>query len=194
MSVQLGERLRLQAIVTDIVSARSAVAGGATAIQLRLKGASTDAVVRAGGPFGELATTFIVNDDVEAAIALDADGVHLGAGDQGVERALDAGLILGMSASYPQDAVGCEGRGAAYIGCGPVWPTPSKPDAGDAIGLDGLALVCRAVRIPVVAIGGVDVSNAGACIEAGAAGVAVIRAASSARAVREAVEAALGLR
>jgi thiamine-phosphate pyrophosphorylase len=77
------------------------------------------------------------------------------------------------------------------VGAGPVWATPSKPDADPAIGLEGLAEICRAVSIPVVAIGGVDVFNAADCIRAGAAGVAVVRAARDARALRAAIDAAL---
>ena len=80
---------------------------------------------------------------------------------------------------------------AAYIGAGPIWSTPSKADADPPIGLDGLVEICRAVPLPVIAIGGVDVSNAAACIHAGAAGVAVIRAARDARALRAAIDAAL---
>ena len=84
-----------------------------------------------------------------------------------------------------------ERQRAAYIGAGPVWATPSKLDADPAIGLAGLAEICRAVSVPVVAIGGIDASNAGDCIRAGAAGVAVIRAASEMRELRAAVDAAL---
>jgi thiamine monophosphate synthase len=69
-----------------------------------------------------------------------------------------------------------------------VWETPSKPDADSPIGLGGLAEICRAVSIPVVAIGGVDAGNAEECMRAGAAGVAVIRAATDAQALREAIE------
>ena len=72
-----------------------------------------------------------------------------------------------------------------------MWATPSKPDADPPLGLDGLAAICAAVSLPVVAIGGVDASNAGDCIRAGAAGVAVVRAARDAKAVLAAVDAAL---
>jgi thiamine-phosphate diphosphorylase len=80
---------------------------------------------------------------------------------------------------------------ADYLGAGPVWATPSKPDADPPIGLDGLRRICISVDVPVVAIGGIDASTAAACIEAGAAGVAVIRAATD-PAVRRAVDEALG--
>jgi thiamine-phosphate pyrophosphorylase len=180
--------VKLHAIVEDLASARAAVEGGATVVQLRRKGASTDALVEAGSGFGDLGATFVVNDDVEAALRLDADGVHLGRDDAGAERALAAGLLLGLSASSVAEARAA--RGAGYIGAGPVWATPSKPDADPPIGLEGLAEICREVAVPVVAIGGIDASNAGNCIRAGAAGVAVIRAAADARAVRAAVDAA----
>jgi thiamine-phosphate pyrophosphorylase len=169
--------MRLHAIVSDLETARRAAEGGATVIQLRLKGGTTDEVVARGAGFRELGPMFVVNDDVQAAVALGADGVHLGQDDPGSEEALAAGLMLGRSASNVEEAQTAEAEGAAYIGAGPVWATPSKPDADPAIGLEGLRAVCEAVSIPVVAIGGIDESNARACIEAGAAGIAVVRAA-----------------
>ena len=183
--------MRLHAIVTDLETARAAVAGGATVVQLRLKDRPTEEIVAVGRPFRELLATLVVNDDVEAALALGADGVHLGRTDSGADRALSAGLTLGLSAASAEEAVEGERRGAAYVGAGPVWATPSKLDAGPPIGLEGLRAICAAVSVPVVAIGGVDATNAGDCIRVGAAGVAVIRAARDARAVRAAVDAAL---
>ena len=183
--------MRLHAIVEDLAAGRAAVGGGATVVQLRRKGATTDELVDAGQDFPELDALFVVNDDVEAAVRLGANGVHLGRADQGAERAVAAGLLLGTSAASVAEALEGERQRAAYIGAGPVWATPSKPDADPAIGLDGLAEICRAVSIPVVAIGGIDASNAGDCIRAGAAGVAVIRAASEMRELRAAVDAAL---
>ena len=181
--------MRLHAIVTDFEAALSAVAGGATVIQLRLKGAPTGDVIETGRPFCDLPATFIVNDDIEAALALGADGVHLGRGDSGAERAVEHGLILGTSASSVAEAHAGEQLGAAYIGAGPVWATPSKPDADPPIALDGLREICDAVSIPVIAIGGVDATNAVDCIGAGAEGVAVVRAAADAKAVSEALAA-----
>jgi thiamine-phosphate pyrophosphorylase len=182
--------MRLHAIVEDLPAALAAVDGGATVVQLRRKNASTEELVEEGEGFAQLPVTFVVNDDVEAALRLRADGVHLGQGDEGAERALAAGLLLGRSAASVDEAREAERIGAAYVGAGPVWATPSKPDADPAIGLDGLAEICGAVAIPVVAIGGVDAESAGDCIRAGAAGVAVIRAAHDARALRAAVDAA----
>jgi thiamine-phosphate diphosphorylase len=176
----------VHAIVADLETARLAVNAGATVVQLRVK-APTDEVVARGHGFRELAATFVVNDDVEAATALQADGVHLGQSDDGAERAREAGLLLGRSAVTFEQALLTD---ADYLGVGPIWPTPSKADADPALGLDELARICAAVSVPVVAIGGIDAANAAACIRAGAAGVAVIRAATDA-ALRRAVDEAL---
>jgi thiamine-phosphate diphosphorylase len=181
--------VKVHAIVEDLATARRAVEAGATVVQLRLKAPTADVVARGRG-FGDLGVTFVVNDDLDAALALAADGVHLGRSDAGAERARAAGLLLGRSAATLDEAVAAE---ADYLGVGPVWDTPSKPDADPAIGLEGLHAICAAVAVPVVAIGGVDASNAAACIEAGAAGVAVIRAATD-PALRRAVDDALGSR
>lgn len=179
--------MRVHAIVDDLETARRAVVAGATVVQLRVK-ASTSVVVERGHGFTELGATFVVNDDVEAAIMLDADGVHLGQADEGAERARAHGLWLGRSVATVEQAIAAD---ADYLGAGPVWATPSKEDADPPIGLEGLRRICCAVEVPVVAIGGVDASNAAACIEAGAAGVAVIRAATD-PALRRAVDAAVG--
>jgi len=190
--------VKLHALVDDIDVARRAVAGGATVLQLRLKGVSTEEVVTRARPFGALArewgALFVVNDDVEAAELAGADGVHLGRDDGGTERAVAAGLLLGLSAASVAEAAAAESRGAAYVGAGPVWATPSKLDADPPIGLDGLAEICCAVTVPVVAIGGIDASNAADCIRAGAAGVAVIRAATDAAAVAAAIDEAVAAR
>ncbi len=182
--------MRLHVLVEDAETARRAVADGATVVQLRIKGAPTEWLVEAGRELRGLPATLIVDDDVDAAIALEA-GVHLGRDDPGRERARDAGLLLGLSATNLEEAVAADRFGCAYIGAGPVWPTPSKEDAAPAIGLDGLREICVTVSTPVVAIGGVDASNAADCIRAGAVGVAVIRAVTQARELREAIDAAL---
>jgi thiamine-phosphate pyrophosphorylase len=167
--------VRLHALVEDLEAARAAVEGGATVVQLRRKGATTDELVAAGAGFGGLGATFVVNDDVDAAIRLGADGIHLGQTDEGAERALAAGLLLGLSASTRREAAVAEYSGAGYIGAGPVWATPSKPDAAPPIGLLGLEEICQSVSVPVIAIGGITAANAADCIRAGASGVAVIR-------------------
>ena len=182
--------MRLHALVSDGATARRAAAGGATVVQLRLKGAPTDEVVALGSSLGDLDVELVVNDDVDAALELGV-GVHLGQGDPGIERARAAGIPLGISVAKRREAAVAEFSGATYVGAGPIWETPSKPDAAPAIGLDGLRDVCLSVSIPVVAIGGIDATNAGECVRAGAAGVAVIRAVAEIELLREAVDAAL---
>jgi thiamine-phosphate pyrophosphorylase len=184
----------LHVLVDDLETARLAVEGGATVVQWRLKGAPRVDVVERGRATRSLCARhgvpFVVNDDVEAALMLGADGVHLGRGDGGAETARDHGLMLGLSAASLGEARAADGE-ADYIGAGPVWATPSKPDADPPIGLDGLRDICASVSTPVVAIGGIDAGNAADCIRAGAAGVAVIRAARDASALRRAIDAAL---
>jgi thiamine-phosphate pyrophosphorylase len=186
--------VRLHALVDDLDTARVAVEGGATVVQWRLKDLPTVEVVERGRATRSLCArhgvAFVVNDDVEAALMLGADGVHLGRNDEGAKRAKEHGLLLGLSAASLDEAKAAAARGD-YIGAGPVWATPSKIDADPPIGLDGLREICAAVSTPVVAIGGIDVTNAAACIEAGVAGVAVIRAARDAAELRAAIDAAL---
>jgi thiamine-phosphate pyrophosphorylase len=186
--------VKLHALVEDLETARVAVEGGATVVQWRLKDVPTVDVVEHGRSTRSLCArhgvTFVVNDDLEAALMLGADGVHLGRTDQGAERAREHGLLLGLSASTLDEARATDGE-ADYIGAGPVWATPSKADADPPIGLHGLHEICAAVSTPVVAIGGIDATNAAACIEAGAAGVAVIRAVGDAARLRAAIDAAL---
>jgi thiamine-phosphate pyrophosphorylase len=186
--------VKLHVLVDELETARLAVEGGATVVQWRLKDVPRVDVVERGRATRSLCARhdvpFLVNDDLEAALMLGADGVHLGRNDDGAEAARAHGLMLGLSASSVEEARAADGL-ADYIGAGPVWTTPSKRDADPPIGLDGLGEVCAAVSTPVVAIGGIDAGNAGDCIRAGAAGVAVIRAARDAAAVRRAIDAAL---
>lgn len=184
--------MKVHAIVDDLQAATRAVEAGATVVQLRVK-APTDVVVERGRGFGDLGVTFVVNDDVEAALVLKADGVHLGTTDEGAERARAGGLFVGRSAATLAQAEAMAGD-ADYLGVGPVWATPSKADAEPPTGLEGLREICAAIPgVPVIAIGGVDASNAADCIHAGAEGVAAIRAAAD-PALRRAVDEALRAR
>ncbi len=185
--------MRLHVLVDELETARLAVDRGATIVQWRLKDVPRVDVVERGRATRSLCARhgipFVVNDDVEAALTLGADGVHLGQADEGAETAKEHGLMLGLSATNVDEARAAESK-ADYIGAGPVWETPSKPDAGPPIGLEGLREICTAVSAPVVAIGGIDALNAADCIRAGAAGVAVIRAARDTAALRRAIDAA----
>jgi thiamine-phosphate pyrophosphorylase len=186
--------VKLHALVDELETARLAVEGGATVVQWRLKDVPRVDVVERGRATRSLCArhgvTFVVNDDVEAALMLGADGVHLGTSDEGAARAKEHGLVLGLSAATLAQARSAAEQ-ADYVGAGPVWETPSKPDAEPAMGLDGLREICAAIATPVVAIGGIDATNAADCIRAGAAGVAVIRAARDAAKLRAAIDAAL---
>jgi len=135
-------------------------------------------VARAAGSQG-----VIVNDRLDVALAAGAHGVHLG----GVSLAADdvtrwasagrapADFLVGVSCHSLEDAQGAEKDGADYVFFGPVFDTPSKRSFGLPQGLDRLREACRAVKIPVVAIGGVNEKNASECVKAGAAGIAAIR-------------------
>ena len=186
--------MKLHALVDELETARLAVEGGATVVQWRLKNAPRVDVVERGRATRSLCArhgvTFVVNDDIEAALMLGADGVHLGRTDEGAARAREHGLLLGLSATSLEEARAADSEGD-YIGVGPIWETPSKADADPPIGLDGLREICAATTNPVVAIGGIDATNAAECIRAGAVGVAVIRAARDAVALRAAIDAAL---
>jgi thiamine-phosphate diphosphorylase len=183
--------VNLHALVDDLRVARVAIDGGATLVQFRRKDVSTFQRIEQGKPFRDLCAragvAFVVNDDVEAALALDADGVHLGGEDEGLERAREAGLLVGLSAQTPDEALAADNDHPDYLGVGPVWATPIKPGI-PALGVEGLRDVCESVAAPVIAIGGVDATNAALCIEAGAVGVAVVRAATNTASVRTALE------
>ncbi|MGC9335445.1 MAG: thiamine phosphate synthase [Anaerolineae bacterium] len=167
--------------IVDVV--RAAIRGGATVVQLREKTATTRQMIELGRALHELTVAtgvpLVVNDRVDVALAIGAEGVHLGVDDMPVDlarRILGPGRIIGASPDTSEGARQAERDGADYLGVGDLYGTPTKGDAGRPIGLEGLARVVRAVSIPVVAIGGIRPENAGAAIEAGAAGVAVISA------------------
>jgi len=181
---------------------RAALRGGATVVQLREKAATTRQMIELGRALHritqEAGVPLIVNDRVDVALAVEAEGVHVGQDDMPAalaRRLIGPDRILGVSAGTVEEAVQAERDGADYLGVGDVYGTPSKPDAGEPIGVEGLAEIARAVSIPVVAIGGIRPDNAAAVIRAGASGVAVISAVvgapdpeAAARRLREAVE------
>ncbi len=160
---------------------KAAIAGGASAVQMRDKGATTHEMIALGRALHEVTreagVPLIINDRLDIALALDAEGVHVGQDDMPApmaRRLLGPHRILGVSAGTVEEARRAERDGATYLGVGDVYGTPSKADAGTPVGIEGLREITRAVSIPVVGIGGITVDNAAAVIEAGAAGVAVI--------------------
>ncbi|HEX5724986.1 MAG TPA: thiamine phosphate synthase [Longimicrobiaceae bacterium] len=162
---------------------RAALRGGAPAVQLRVKeGSARELVELAGALRAETRAAgalLFVNDRVDVALAAGADGAHVGENDLPVaaaRRLSPPGFLLGVSAATPEAARRAERDGADYVGVGPVYATASKADAGEAVGVERVAAVAAAVRIPVVGIGGITVASAGEVARAGAAGVAVISA------------------
>jgi thiamine-phosphate pyrophosphorylase len=166
-----------------IAAVEEAIAGGVTLVQLREKGLSSLEFFTLALKFRNLTRKYglplIINDRLDIALAAGADGVHLGQSDLPVREARRVGgkdLIIGASAHNPEEARRAAAEGADYLGAGAVFPTESKRDIQALIGLEGLAAICAAVRIPVVGIGGIGPSNARGVMEAGAAGAAVISA------------------
>jgi thiamine-phosphate pyrophosphorylase len=160
-----------------------AIAGGADTIQFRQKEGSTREMIRIAEAMQDLCrsadVTFLVNDRVDVAIAVHADGVHLGQGDFPIPLArklLGDGAVIGGSAGNLEEARKCLAEGADYVGFGPVFPTTSKEDAGPASGLGLLRQITREIPLPIIAIGGISTDNIALVLETGAYGVAVISA------------------
>ena len=161
---------------------RDALQGGATFIQLRKKHAATAAIVEEANALlpvcREYGAPLIINDDVEAARICGADGVHVGQSDESCARAremLGPHAIVGVSVQTVAQALAAEEAGADYLGVGAVFPTSTKRDA-DLVSLAELRAICDAVRIPVVAIGGITPENVNAFRGIRVSGVAVVSA------------------
>ncbi len=206
--VNLNEALRLLVITDDLRDGQeglvrrvaAAVRGGATMVQVRLKHATGRELVEVTRALvAAVPVPVLVNDRADVALAAGAAGVHVGVEDLPVaalRRFSPPGFIIG--ASVGDEAEHSHTEGADYVGVGPVFPTLSKSDAGDAIGVAGLSSLVALSSLPAVAIGGVTASNAAEAIRAGAAGVAVISAIFSAtdpeqaaRVLRQAIDLAL---
>jgi thiamine-phosphate pyrophosphorylase len=159
--------------------AAAAVAGGADVIQLRDKTASDEELVRVARALLSVVRAagarLVVNDRLEVALAVGADGLHLGPDDLALAeaRARWSGW-LGASARTPQRARELAAAGADYLGSGPLWGSATKPEAGPAIGVRRLGEIVAASPVPVVAIGGIGPGGAAPAIRVGAAGIAVI--------------------
>ncbi len=162
--------------------ARLAALGGADTVQFRHKrGPMRDrwtALAGAADACRAAGVALVVDDHADLAFAVGA-GVHVGQTDLPVEvvrRLLGPGAVVGATASTVAEAVAAEAAGATYVGFGPVFGTQSKANPAPAPGLDGLAAACAAVRVPVVAIGGITLARVAGVLGAGAWGVAVLSA------------------
>ena len=165
----------------EIVTA--AVQGGATVVQLREKDCSTRDFIKQALSIKKFlkdrGVPLIINDRVDVAQAVEADGVHLGQSDMPFEIAkniLGDSMIIGISAESLEDAIEAEKGGADYLGVSPIYATPTKTDTATPLGLEGLQEIRKAVGLPLVGIGGLNKDNATEVIRNGADGLAVVSA------------------
>jgi thiamine-phosphate pyrophosphorylase len=179
---------------------RAAVQGGVTCVQLREKTCSTREFIEEALAIREFLRSrgvpLIINDRVDVALAVGADGVHLGQKDMPLAAAraiVTDAMLIGISVESVADAVAAQGGGADYLGVSPIFATPTKTDAAAPLGLAGLQTIRRAVHLPLVGIGGLDRQTAAAVVRCGADGLAVVSAIVAAenpeQAARELVQA-----
>lgn len=161
----------------------AAIKGGVSVVQLRDKTIGTAGLIETGralkAAMAESSVPLIVNNDLEAALAIDADGLHVGQDDMLASEArqrLGGGKILGLSVENEAAVRAVDPAVVDYVGIGPVFATPTKPDHKPPIGLDGLARLVRMSSVPAVAIGGLKAAHAPAVQASGAAGMAVVSA------------------
>lgn len=165
---------------------RAAMAAGVDWVQIRerdMPARELLGLARAAGGIGAGGARVIVNDRLDVALAAGAAGVHLGGESVPARevvrwcrgRNAPAGFLIGVSCHSLEEAREAEDSGASYVFFGPVFETPSKKKFGPPQGIARLGEACRAVRIPVIAIGGVNEGNIAECLRAGAAGIAAIR-------------------
>jgi thiamine-phosphate pyrophosphorylase len=166
---------------------RAAVEGGVTCVQVREKACSArehiERLMAVRALLRERGVPLFVNDRLDIALAVEADGIHLGQTDMPLamaRRIAGDRLLIGISCEAPEDAVEAERGGADYVSVSPVFTTPTKTDTAPALGIDGVRAIRAAVRLPVVTIGGINGTNAAAVIRAGADGICVVSAIVSA--------------
>ncbi len=171
--------------IEDIVEA--AVKGGATIVQLREKECSTREFIEIGNRVKTILAPYkvplIINDRLDVALAINADGIHIGQSDMPYEIArkyLGPNKIIGLSVESVQDARDAEDLDVDYLGVSPIYFTPTKTDLTRELGLAGLREIASFSRHPLVGIGGLNASNAADVIKNGGDGVAVVSAICSA--------------
>jgi len=174
---------------------KEAVAGGATIVQLREKELDSGDFYREALQIREhlrsCSCPLIINDRVDIAMAVDADGVHIGQADlplSVVRKMLGRGKIIGVSVFTPEEAREAEAMGADYLGLSPIFMTATKPELVCQIGFEGIGPIRRATRLPLVGIGSMNETNAFEAVRCGLDGVAVVSAICSRQDVRAAAE------
>ncbi|HHT02198.1 MAG TPA: thiamine phosphate synthase [Firmicutes bacterium] len=191
-----GQELSRGRTTPQVVEA--ALRAGVRVVQLREKDMSTRELLTLGQTVRALTRRFgaelIVNDRVDVALAIGADGVHVGQADMPlpyVRRCLPAHMYVGVSVSNGEQVGVAEQAGADYLGVGPIFPTGSKSDTDPVLGLDGLRAIRAQTSLPIVAVGGITIINAQDVIQAGADCVSVISALTAADDIIAAAEALL---
>ena len=171
-----------------------ALEGGTTFVQLRDKTAATEELVQTAASLKPLCAMaqvpFVIDDDVQAALLADADGVHVGQSDMGCAQAralLGPDKIVGVSAQTVEQALLAQEQGADYLGVGALFTTSTKTDAAE-VSLETLREICNAVDIPVVGIGGINLNTVIALANTGIDGVAVVSAIFAAPDIRIAAQ------
>lgn len=160
-----------------------AIKGGVTLIQIREKDASTREFYEVAKEVKEVTSKYniplIINDRIDIAIAIDAEGVHLGQSDMPLKLArkiLGKDKIIGISANNLEEALEAQKDGADYVGLGPIFYTGTKKDIDEPIGVQGLREITENIDIPSVAIGGINKENAKLVLESGVQGISLISA------------------
>ena len=183
--------LSLERSLEEVVS--EAVRGGVTMVQLREKDAATGEFIELAGRLMKILTPLgiplIINDRVDVALAVDADGVHIGQSDMPYEtarRLLGPDKIIGLSVENMDDLIKANSLDVDYVGISPVYSTPTKTDTAEPFGLEGLRKAVNMSKHPTVAIGGMNIGTIADVMAAGTDGVAVVSAICSAENIREA--------
>lgn len=178
---------RLHVLVDSLVVAEAALEAGAPTLQIRLKSGTDADRYRLARLVAErcraAGATCLVNDRPDLALAVGADGVHVGADDlpvPAVRSVVGSDLLVGATARDPATARRLVAEGASYLGVGPTFATASKSGLPDPIGVEGVRAVAAAVTVPVIAIAGITADTVAAVLAAGAWGVAVIGAVADA--------------
>jgi thiamine-phosphate pyrophosphorylase len=174
---------RLHVLVDSLIVAEAALEAGAPTLQIRLKSGTDGDRFRLAHAIAErcraAGATCLVNDRADLAVAVGADGVHVGADDlpvAAVRRVVGPDALVGGTARDPETGRRLVGEGASYLGVGPAFATASKVGLPDPIGVEGVRAVVEAVDVPVIAIAGITVARVDEVMAAGAYGVAVIGA------------------